>query len=360
MRAAIYRGAKDITVEDRPSPSLEAGRVLVDVEWCGICGSDLHLWEKGPELFGALTKPDTPGPMAISLGHEFCGRVRAANPGSRFRPGDKVMIDPRRPCRRCIDCNAGHPYCCKAQGGYGYNTHGGFAEQVSVSERNVHLLPASVSLEFAALIEPFAVAVHAVRAAEIRDADWARSHTLVLGGGPLGYCMVSTLKAVGVRTVVVSEPAQVRRNQVSRLADWTLDPRTQDVVAKCSEVTNGVGVDIVFDCAGSNAAVPTGMQALKTMGTYLNLAMFDEPMSIPVFLMLSKQITIRNCMIYSDEDFQRTIDLFAQDKLVGIEEMVTARISVDQVVEKGFGELIRNRDRHIKILISPKKPDGDA
>lgn len=194
--------------------------------------------------------------------------------GSGFKNGDPVMVDPRLPCGQCPACKDGKDYGCPKQGGIGYNYGGGLAERVVVPTMNLHRLPDKVPLEYAALIEPFAVAIHGIR--KVGITDWTNHNVLVIGGGPVGFALIIALRAYWPKKIIVSEPTSARRNQVMDFVDLALDPFNDDVTARCHEISFG-GVDIVFDCAGTAAGLSDGLAALKCEGFYMNLAMHGKP-----------------------------------------------------------------------------------
>jgi (R,R)-butanediol dehydrogenase/meso-butanediol dehydrogenase/diacetyl reductase len=145
----------------------------------------------------------------------------------------------------------------------------------------VHPLPEDVDLSLAALIEPLAVAWHAVKTSALTS--WADKSALVVGGGPVGIACILVLRAFGCKLVVVSEPAVVRAKQNKGIADAVLNPLEDDVGARCRELTAGEGVDVVFDCAGNQKGFEAGMDALRYRGTYMNVAVwFGSPVSAEI------------------------------------------------------------------------------
>jgi len=275
MRAARFHGREDIRVEEISEPSLKPGHVFVDVAWCGICGSDLHEYTMGPLSFGHTPHPLTGETLPVAMGHEFCGRVRNPSAASGLADGDAVMVDPRILCRACGPCEKGATHACEKLGYHGYHTGGGYAERVAVAESMLHKLPENVSLEYAAVIEPLAVVVHAVK--ETKITEWKEKKILVLGGGPIGLALIIALKAFGAENIFVSEPAAKRRAQVGEFVVAAWNPVVDDVVSKCKEVTRGKGIEVVFDCAGVPAGLEVGFEALGFEGMYMNVAVWEKP-----------------------------------------------------------------------------------
>ena len=312
MRAAQFHAARDIRLTtSAPTPtSPSANRVTIDIEWCGICGSDLHEYLVGPIVIPTSERGahSITGEVApITLGHEFCGRVAQLPDGYKgdLKVGAPVMVDPRINCRSCTaclgsssgtnavkGCGGRTSHLCKKWGFIGLSGGGGgLSEQVSVWADMCYALPDTPDiLKNAALIEPLAVARHGVQRTEI--SDFRDKNVLILGGGPIGVAVVMDLKVLGVKQVIVSEPTETRQKGVAKLVDVVLNPKTEDVPERCRELTEGRGVDVVFDCAGVGPAMMNGMAALKTQGMYMNVAGWETPVS---FARLLRLVHLRLC-----------------------------------------------------------------
>lgn len=285
MRAARFHAAGDIQIEEIPIPQAGTDSVLIDVEWCGICGSDLHEYLTGPIVIARKERPHklTGEHAPVTMGHEFCGRVRQLPDGytGGMKLGQPVMVDPRIVCRRCDHCTGVSTNFCKHLGFVGLSGRGGgLSETVAVKLDMCYTLPADVDLRLVALIEPLAVARHAVRSAGFDD--FLGVNVLVLGGGPIGQSVVLDLKTQGVGQVIVSEPTELRRKQIRRMADHVVDSGNEDVPKRCQELTGGRGVDLVFDCAGVAPAMAAGFGALSVRGTYMNVAGWSTPVGSTV------------------------------------------------------------------------------
>lgn len=216
------------------------------------------------------------------MGHEFCGLISQspANPDSTLKKGDSVMIDPRFYCSNCPRCKIGNSNACLSWGYVGLSGGGGgLSEYVAVPESFCHALPEGTDLSIAALIEPLAVAWHAVRRAEGGNWKWEEKSVLVLGGGPIGMAVGVVLKMKGSGKVVISEPTVKRRSFCKDVVDLVVDPVKERVGDRCRDLTGGRGVDVVFDCAGIEQAMKDGMDALKYGGLYMNVAGWVTPVS---------------------------------------------------------------------------------
>jgi threonine dehydrogenase-like Zn-dependent dehydrogenase len=219
--------------------------------------------------------------MPVVMGHEFCGHIRQLPEDYRgiLAVGQPVMVDPRVSCRICNICKEVSTNFCPIIGFFGLNGQGGgLSETVAVDVDMCYALPEAADLGLAALIEPLSVARHAVRVSGLTDLSKIR--VLILGGGPIGQAVALTLKIEGALEVIVSEPAELRREQIKHMADAVIDPRIQDVVAKCQNITGGSGIDLVFDFAGVPPAMNAAFNALKIRGTYVNVTVaWQSPVS---------------------------------------------------------------------------------
>lgn len=201
--------------------------------------------------------------------------MKEVGPGTDFKVGDSVVVQPSIFCSACIACRAGAENVCDKGGFIGLSGGGGgLSDAVCVPAGAVLHLPDNVPLDVGALVEPLAIAWHAVSAApSIRP-----EHTiLVLGGGPIGLAVVQCLVANGVRQIILSEVA-TRRQQFAKDfgAHRVLDPKRDDVVAMTRELSGGCGPDVVFDCAGLKASLDTACDAVKTRGHVVNVAIWER------------------------------------------------------------------------------------
>ncbi|KAL2823602.1 chaperonin 10-like protein [Aspergillus cavernicola] len=349
MRAARLHGSNDLRVEDVPVPDATQCKegVLVEVEWCGICGSDLHLYTSDAPKFQ----------QPFMMGHEFCGVVRKAFPGSTLEEGDRVVTNPTLTCEECFCCWSGwEPQCPKLlfiglPGGHG----GGLSEFVTVQESKLHKIPDNIGFESAALVEPLAVGLHAVRKAEVDDKDWGRKTVLILGGGPVGYAVLANLMAAGADPgrLLVTEPTERRLKSLQSFGVRVLSPDKDDIVKACKELSQGEGVEVAFDCAGKTESAGTAMSAMRPRGTYINVAFWGSNLIVPFYDFFKKEVTCRSSMAYSGDEFREALDLMAQGKYRSIGNMVTARYPLENAQE-AFHQLLTRREDHIKILVTPK------
>src|SRR4029078_7961410 len=187
--------------------------------------------------------------------------------------GDQVAVEPLLRCDACPQCQAGNYNICERGGVYGLAGYGaGLPEYCAVDRRNVHVLPPGISTEMGALVEPLAVAWHAVVQSGFRPGQSA----LVIGGGPIGLALLLCLKAAGASWIGVSEPSTARKAMaVSFGADAVYDPRTDDVVQATRDAVDGVGPHVSFDASGLPATINTALAAVRPTGTAYNVAIWE-------------------------------------------------------------------------------------
>lgn len=342
MRAAVLHGIDDLRVEDVPEPELPDGYVLIDVAFNGICGSDLGMIHS----FGISEHPHpltgACGPQI--LGHEFSGVVRAVGAGvADVAVGDRVAVQPNYHCGTCARCRDGHEHLCTSAAFHGINAPGGgLAERTAVPAENVHVLPDGVSLEQAAVVEPLAVALHAVHLSGARHTDFA----LILGAGPIGIATALNLCADGVDRVLLSEPSETRRAVATALGLDVIDPTETDLVAAVQDRTDGSGADVVFECAGVGAAVRTALAAVRTRGTVVLLATYKEQVPLETYALMFGEMRLMSSLAYSRKEFASVIDRMAAGSypLDGWVERVPLADVVDGVQAASEG-------RRMKVLV---------
>ena len=210
------------------------------------------------------------------MGHEFAGRIQSCPKDSGLEKGQAVVVDPRLCCRSCKPCTTGIDHCCQKLGFLGYSGRGGgFSEVVAVDRKMLHVIPNTVSLSDAAIVEPLVTAHHAVKAAGVDN--WAATNVLIIGGGPVGLLLLLALRAQGVKHIMVSEPTSTRRKLLSGMADLVINPMEEDVTKISQDHTDGAGPDIVFDCAGVPQSIETAFRAIRVGGTHVNVAVWEKP-----------------------------------------------------------------------------------
>ncbi|KAI9754686.1 MAG: hypothetical protein M4579_004591 [Chaenotheca gracillima] len=375
MKALRFHGKQDIRLDDIPTPVCGKGQVKVKPKFVGICGTDLHEYMGGPSIIPTSPHPLTGEQVPLTLGHEFSAIVEEVGDDiTDMKPGDRVVVQPIIYDGTCGACQEGLINCCYSNGFVGLSGWGGgLSEHVVLPRASVLHLPDNVRLEIGALVEPIAVAWHAVNISPFKPGD----SVLVLGGGPIGLAVLQALRARGAGTVIVSEVAPRRKEFAKEFgATHVLDPTQDDIVARCKELCDGVGPHVAFDAAGVQAGLTAGLHAIRARGTLVNIAVWEKPASLFVNDLVFREKHYMGVATYQAGDFQAVIDALAEGefgpfqarsaddgrcankgdyrsdlgKLVP-DAMITRTIRLDEVESKGFKTLIEEKDKHVKILV---------
>lgn len=351
MKAAVFHGQGDIRLEDVAEREVAQSEVKVKVDWCGICGTDLHEYLAGPIFIPAAGEPHplTGEAMPVTLGHEFAGTVvEAGTSVEGVSVGDTVAIEPVLRCGECAACRQGLPNMCDKLGFYGLaGGGGGMSEFAVVPGYTVHRLPDGLTTEQGALVEPIAVGLRAVRRSGLERGQSA----LVLGSGPIGAVTLLCLKAAGAAPILVAEVAEARKIKALELgADAVIDPSSEDAVARVKELTGGEGVDHAFDAAGIEATLHAAIRATRKGGSVTIVSIWEKPATIDPNEIVLAELDIHGIIAYTPEDFADTIAMIT-DGRIDTTGVVTSRIELEDVVAGGFDELVAHKDRHVKILV---------
>jgi (R,R)-butanediol dehydrogenase/meso-butanediol dehydrogenase/diacetyl reductase len=356
VRAGIWSRARDVRVVERDVPTPGADQVVIKVAYCGICGSDVHEYLDGPHAIPVNAPHPESGAVApIVLGHEFCGTVTAVGTGStRVRPGDRVAVEPHYRCRRCRRCQAGEYNICQDFGFAGLMGDGGACEFAAIPEYMVHKLPDSVSLEQAAVFEPAAVALHALRRGGVTAADCI----VVIGLGPIGLLIVMLAAQLGVQQVIGVDIAP-RKLHVARqigATDVVAAEPDADVAQQVRDLCRGEGADVAFEAVGTERTLRTSLNATRKGGRVV-LVGLGGTVTIDAFALVNNEQSIIASVGYRDV-YPELIRLTAEEGL-DLTRIITSVIDLDDLVSKGFQALLDDPDQ-IKILVRPQPAAGRA
>ena len=354
MQAARYYGKEDVRVEEIDAPTLGPDEVRIDVAACGICGSDLHEYAAGPGTIPTEPHPVTGESLPITIGHELGGTIVEVGDDVDVAVGTDVAVNPIVWCGECRYCLAGEYNLCANGGFVGLSGGGGgFAEELVVSEEKVVPVPDDVPTELAALVEPFTVGLHAVR----RSALSAGDSVAIFGSGPIGLTVVQAVRAAGAGDIYVSEPRDARRERAADSgADVLIDPTETDAVEAIHEGTGG-GADVAFEVAGIEQTVQAALGAVRSGGNLTIVSLFEEPISVQPIEIVTRELDVTGTAAFQGgpraaEEFSRTIRMFASGAL-DPEQLVTARIELDDIVSEGFESLLDPESDQVKILVRP-------
>lgn len=310
MNASLLLSTKTVVLESLAVPAIGPDQVLVRVAAVGVCGSDVHYYEHGRIGDYVVEQP-------LILGHELSGRIEAV--GSAVDPrrmGERVAIEPQRPCRVCAQCKAGRYNLCPRMEFFATPPiDGAFCEFVAIQSDFAHAIPDSVTDEAAALMEPLSVGIWACQRAEVGPG----SRVLVAGAGPIGVIVAQTARAFGASEVIVSDVDAARLDfALSHGATRVLDPREESV--------EGLEVDAFIDASGVGQAVRSGIRAVRPAGRVILVGLGNDDLELPVSYLQNREIWLSGVFRYANT-WPLAIDLVASGR-VDLDSLVTGRFAL--------------------------------
>jgi L-iditol 2-dehydrogenase len=343
MKALLLSEYGRLETVDVPMPRPGPDEVLIRVAACGICGSDVHGYD------GSSGRRIPP----IIMGHEAAGSIAAAGAGvSGYLDGQPVTFDSTIYCGECEYCRRGEVNLCERRQVLGvstpeYRREGAFAQYIVVPSRVVHSLPANIPFAEAAMIEPLAVAVHAVSLSSVRKADTA----LVIGAGMIGLLVLQVLKQAGCSQVFVIDVDDTRLQMARDFgAAEIINAKTSDTVAEIKHLTSGTGVDIALEAVGSTPTVKTAIESVRKGGTVTLIGNIAPNVEIPLQAVVSRQIRLQGSAASSGE-YPRCIEMLANGTVD-----VKPLISVVAPLEEGpvwFERLHERQPNLMKVILTP-------
>jgi (R,R)-butanediol dehydrogenase / meso-butanediol dehydrogenase / diacetyl reductase len=341
MEVAIITGRQQVEMRRYPDPALVPGGAIVDIAYCGICGTDVHAYASGD--------PYPPG----LCGHEWMGRVRdAADDVETLALGDRVSVGILPPCGACVNCRAGQGAWCHLAmislggGDPRGSTHGAWAPRIATSAARLVPVPASVSDEAAALIEPATVAYHGVRLGRIRIGDYV----VVQGAGPIGLFALQWVRHAGAREIVVIEPSPARA-ALARELGATAVCSPAEIAERVQDETGGLGADAVVECAGRPETIQSAVDLVRRGGAVTLIGLSDKDATIRPGIWLMKEVTVRCSIAYEQRDFAPVVAMLADGRLRA-NPLHTRTIGLSMLGD-AMAELGAGLARDVKVLVDP-------
>lgn len=338
MKAIILRGPNDFSLEETPDPVPTSEEVEIKVFVTGICGTDMNLIRG---RYSAATYPLIPG-------HETVGEILNAPGDSTWRPGDRVTVFPAFGCRQCDACKAGRiAHCPEAKTVGVLRPDGYFSERIVAHADRIFRLPEDMEDEDGAMVEPTAVAVHAVQRGQMEPG----AKVVVIGGGTIGLLAAQVARAYGASEVVISEPISDRRAVAKELGfALTCNPLEDNLE---SFVLDNIGkVDVVYDIVGTDKTLSESEEMLRPDGHLVIVALpHGENPSIPYHQVFSKELKVIGSRTYFMKDFPEAINLLGAKK-VEVKPLLGKTLPLGQLAQAA--ELLEKQpEKYIKILVSP-------
>ena len=351
MKAAVFTNLQRIEIQEKDKPVPESDQVVVKVERCGICGSDVHGYTEGPS-HGVFY------PFGMVMGHEFSGTVAEVGKDVKgFQSGDRVVILPMGWCGNCEFCLSGKHTHCRSQIAYGFGltlrNDGAFAEYVLIKkpEQQLIKLPENISFEEAALVEPLAVGLHGVLESRFKMGDV----TTVIGAGPIGLAVLQVLKLGGAGKIIVLEISPERGEIARKLgADAVINAAAEGegpAMEAYRKLTNGYGADVVYECSGVDWGFKNAQNLMKPGGQVMILGVIRHEVSIDPSSFLIKTTEMKATFGYAISTFRKVVEMLGQKKLQPA-SMISDTIFLADINDKGFQRLLVDKSL-IKILVKP-------
>lgn len=353
--AFVLRDIKDVAIENRPIPNLrDPWDVRVRIGQTGICGSDVHYWQRGRIGDFVLTSP-------IILGHESSGTVVEVGPAVKnLKIGDRVAIEPGVPCRHCDYCRSGSYNLCPDTVFAATPPHDGtLSKYYIVASDYCYPLPPHMDLEEGALIEPVAVAVQITKVGNVR----ANQSVVVFGCGPIGILCQAVSKAYAAKKVIGIDISKSRVEFAKTFgADDVFMPPTRpeevsDEIQWSEKVAGmikdrfflGEGPDVVIEATGAPSCIQTGIYLAKKGGMFVQAGMGKENVLVPITTACIRDLTIRGSIRYSTGCYPTAIDLVASGK-INVKRLITNRFKFEQA-EDAFKLVREGKENVIKVII---------
>ncbi len=353
MQAVICHAPEDYRLEERPVPQPGPGEVLVRVESVGICASDIKCYLGASMFWGDAHRTGYCQPP-VTPGHEFVGRVAALGEGAGekygLKVGDRAVSEQIVPCWNCRYCQRGQYWMCQVHDIYGFHqrTFGAMAEYMLFPAGALNYkVPESIPAKHAAFIEPLACSIHAVERGDIQFQDVV----VIAGAGPLGLGMVAAARARGPK-LLISVDLSDERLETAQLcgADLGLNPGKVDVVDEVRKLTDGYGCDVYIEATGHPAAVESGLQMIRKLGTFVEFSVMREPVTVDwTIIGDSKELNIHGAHL-SPHCYPVAIKMLDEGRLP-MDRIVTHELPLADF-QKGI-DLVASGKQSIKVTLSP-------
>jgi len=343
MKSLLLSSYNHLEIAEMPIPAVSTGEVLVRVEACGICGSDVHGFD------GSSGRRIPP----IVMGHEAAGTVAAVGEGVQgYAIGDRVTFDSTVYCGECEFCKRGQINLCENRQVIGvscsdYRRHGAFAEYVVVPQRVLYRLPENLSFTEAAMLEAASVALHGVRVSEAKGGETA----LVIGAGMIGLLTLQAARAAGCERVLIADVDETRLSLARQVgADAVIHASGAELTAEVHRMTGGRGVELAFEAVGRNETVAAAIDCTRKGGTVTLIGNIQPEVTLPLQKVVTRQIRLQGSCASAGE-YPQAIELIANGKI-----KVGPLISAVAPLEEGprwFERLHAREPNLMKVILTP-------
>lgn len=327
-----------IEFREVPVPEIGPDQVLVKIMKIGICGSDIHVYH-GEHPFTSYP---------VTQGHEVSGEVvKVGDQVSGLTEGQKVTIQPQVVCGKCYPCRHGKYNLCEELKVMGFQTTGVASHYFAVDAKKVTPLPEEMSFDEGAMIEPLAVAVHAIRQA----GDVLGKKIAVLGAGPIGNLVAQAAKGMGAQAVMITDISDLRLNKAKECGvDFCVNTREKDFGDAMIELFGPDKADIIYDCAGNNITMGQAIKYARKGSTIILVAVFAGTAQIDLAVLNDHELDLNTTMMYRNEDYLDAISL-VNDKKVQLTPLISKHFSFQNYLD-AYEYIDANRETTMKVIIN--------
>ena len=333
----VMTAPKEIIFREIDIPEVGDDEVLIKIKKIGICGSDIHVYHG--------THPFTSYP--VTQGHEVSGEVVEVGKNvSKVKAGDRVTIEPQVRCGKCYPCRHGKYNLCEELKVMGFQTTGTASEYFKAPELNVTKLPDDMDYSKGAMIEPLAVAVHAIsRAGDIRG-----KRVSVIGAGPIGNLVAQSAKAMGAERVMLSDVSDYRLSLGKKVGiDAVYNTRESDYNADLIDCFGPDKADIIYDCAGNDITMNSAIRSARKGSTIILVAVYAGMANVDLAVLNDHELDLNTTMMYRHEDYEKAIEL-VNEKKIDLESLMSNTFPFKEY-QKAYEYIGQNREKAMKVLI---------
>lgn len=326
-----------IEFRDIPKPQPKAGEVLIRIMRIGVCGSDIHVYH-GEHPFTSYP---------VTQGHEVSGEVVELGEGvDDLKIGQKVTIQPQVVCGECYPCRHGKYNLCEELKVMGFQTTGTASEFFAVERAKVTPLPDSMSFDEGAMIEPLAVAVHAIN----KFGDIKGKKVAVLGAGPIGILVAQTAKGMGAESVLITDVSDTRLAKAKECGiDYCVNTLNNDFGDAMIDAFGKDKADVIYDCAGNDITMGQAIKYARKGSTIILVAVFAKMATVDLAVLNDHELDLNTTMMYRNEDYIKAIELVEEGK-VQLKPLMSAHFAFKDYLE-AYKYIDANRETTMKVLI---------
>ena len=340
MKAAVLEEVKKLIIRDVPEPEPGPSQVLVKVAACGICGTDIKLYE------GKYSAN-----VPVILGHEYSGEViKTGNKVTEIKQGDKIVPDPNESCGACYWCRSARPCFCNKLAAYGVLKDGGFAEFALVGEKGAYKIPEGLDYESASFAEPVSCAVHCIDRASIKPGETV----LIIGGGAMGQILVQLARDSGAGKLIMVTRSRWKLELAKKFGATDTVCAEENTDEQVLSLTEGLGADVVIEAVGSPQTIELAIRLARKSGRVVifGFAPEGEKANFIPFDVLSRELTIMGSWV-NPYTFSRSLDILSAGK-IDVKSLVSLKLSLGNIMD-GFRAMKEKPEGFMKAMVMFKK-----